>query len=179
MVLFGGVFFWWFLRGNCSGDEKVKLKRPGTSPQLIVPKSTECYRDVNLILCLSWTSCDLVSIPACVVFQPVDRVVDFVKDMQAKDLNKDDLSAVAQLAYLESQPGTAFGLLSSFSLTQYCQFSPTIWPGFAVVGGGAYWCAFKNQNSGCTSSCNSAKPAFLLSLHNGCQLVEGHHHDRD
>ena len=40
------------------------------------------------------------------VFQPIDKVAEFVKDMQTKELNKDDLSTVAHLAYLESQPGT-------------------------------------------------------------------------
>ena len=40
------------------------------------------------------------------MFQPIDKVAEFVKDMQTKELNKDDLSTVAHLAYLESQPGT-------------------------------------------------------------------------
>ena len=54
--------------------------------------------------------------PCAAGFQPLDKVAEYVKDMYAKELNKDDLSTVAQLAYLESQPGTK-SCLSVFSVT--------------------------------------------------------------
>ena len=56
--------------------------------------------------------------PCAAGFQPLDKVAEYVKDMYAKELNKDDLSTVAQLAYLESQPGTK-SCLSVFSVTYW------------------------------------------------------------
>lgn len=40
-----------------------------------------------------------------IILQPVEKVVEIVRDMQSKQINKDDLSAIAHLAYLEHKPG--------------------------------------------------------------------------
>lgn len=53
--------------------------------------------------------CLLVELWCIFLFlQPLDTVVKIINDMQEKGINKDDLSAVAHLAFLENKPGKIY-----------------------------------------------------------------------
>ncbi|KAL8619576.1 hypothetical protein ACOMHN_019632 [Nucella lapillus] len=60
--------------------------------------------------------------------RPVEKVVELVKDMQTREVNKDDLSAVAHLAYLEDQPAYALVVLEKMKEEGLAVRAHYFWP---------------------------------------------------
>ncbi|KAK7104135.1 leucine-rich PPR motif-containing protein, mitochondrial-like [Littorina saxatilis] len=60
--------------------------------------------------------------------RPVEKVVEFVKDMQAREVNKDNISAVAQLAYLENQPAYALSFMEKMKAEGLPVRAHFFWP---------------------------------------------------
>ncbi|XP_076463614.1 leucine-rich PPR motif-containing protein, mitochondrial-like [Babylonia areolata] len=97
--------------------------------------------------------------------RPVDKVVEMVKDMQERELNKDNLSAVAQLAYLEGQPGYALDLLGKMKEEGLPIRAHYFWPAL---------CQFRDASNkegiyevmGQMRALCSSQDDFILTLHN-------------
>lgn len=60
--------------------------------------------------------------------RPVDKVSEVVKDMQRREVNKDDLSAIAHLAYLEEQPAYALTVLERMKEEGLAVRAHFFWP---------------------------------------------------
>ncbi|KAK7483552.1 hypothetical protein BaRGS_00025226, partial [Batillaria attramentaria] len=60
----------------------------------------------------------------------VEKVVEIVQDMQNRQLNKDDLSGVVQLAYLENKPAYAISLLEKMKSQNLPIRAHYFWPAF-------------------------------------------------
>ncbi|XP_025105551.1 leucine-rich PPR motif-containing protein, mitochondrial-like [Pomacea canaliculata] len=62
--------------------------------------------------------------------RPLDTVVKIINDMQEKGINKDDLSAVAHLAFLENKPEYALKVVEKMKLEGFPIRAHYFWPAF-------------------------------------------------